>query len=71
MPNSSKPILRLANENGLFVAPVEQWITYANTQVGTAHDYSGEKAQAALALMEVFVGDAIALYQTMSDEPWA
>lgn len=71
VPNSPKPILRLANENGLFTSPAEQWITYANARVGTAHDYSGDKAQAALELMEAFVGDAIALYQTLSGQPWA
>lgn len=71
VPTSPKPILRLANENGLLTSPAERWITYANARVGTAHDYSGEKAQAALELMEMFVSDAIALYQTMSGQPWA
>jgi len=70
VPNSPKPIVRLANENGLLTSPVEQWIAYANARVGTAQDYSGDKAQAALELMEEFLADAITLYQTMSHQPW-
>lgn len=29
VPNSPKPILRLAFENQLFVSPIEQWLNYA------------------------------------------
>ena len=47
-PNSPKRIFRLAHENDLFVAPLEQWLNYADRRVDTAHDYSGEKAQACL-----------------------
>ncbi|MBE9111855.1 nucleotidyltransferase substrate binding protein [Nodosilinea sp. LEGE 07298] len=70
VPNSPKPILRLANENGLLASTAELWMAYANARIGTAHDYSGEKAQAALALMEAFLSDATALYQRMSGQPW-
>jgi len=69
-PNSPKPILRLAAENGLLNLPVEQWMSYADARTGTSHDYSGEKAQAALALMNDYVEDAIALYSKMSGEKW-
>jgi nucleotidyltransferase substrate binding protein (TIGR01987 family) len=70
VPNSPKPIFKLANENQLFASSVAQWLIYADTRVSTSHDYSGEKAQAALALMGDFVDDAIGLYQTMSGETW-
>ena len=70
VPNSPKPILRLANENGLLASTAEPWMAYANARIGTSHDYSGDKAQAALALMDAFLSDAIALYQRMSGQPW-
>lgn len=73
VPNSPKPILRLANENHLLASPLEQWLIYADARISTSHDYSGEKAQDAqdaLALMEDFIDDAIGLYQTMSKTSW-
>ena len=45
-PNSPRPIFRLAYENDLFAASLEQWLRYAEARGDTAHDYSGEKAQA-------------------------
>ena len=69
-PNSPKPIFRLAHENDLFAAPLEQWLRYADARIDTAHDYDGEKAQACLELMPDFIDDAIGLYQTMSGETW-
>ncbi|MEI7474961.1 MAG: HI0074 family nucleotidyltransferase substrate-binding subunit [bacterium] len=70
VPNSPKPIFRISFENNLFASSEEQWITYANARIGTSHDYSGEKAQAALELMGDFIDDAIGLYQTISGESW-
>ena len=69
-PNSPKGIFRLAHENDLFDGPLEQWLHYADVRVDTAHDYSGEKAQACLDIMDHFIDDAIDLYQTMSEEEW-
>ena len=69
-PNSPKPILKLAGQNDLFAAPVEQWLKYADARVSTAHDYSGEKAEECLAIMADFIDDAIGLYQTMSGQTW-
>ena len=69
-PNSPKPIFRLANENDLFSARIEQWFRYADARVDTTHDYDGEKAKACLALMPDFIDDAISLYQTMSGSVW-
>lgn len=70
VPNSPKPILKLANENQLLATAITQWLIYSDTRVATSHDYSGEKAQDALALMSDFIDDAIGLYQTMSGKTW-
>ena len=70
VPNSPKPVFRMAFENDLFSAPVEQWLEYADARTSTARDYSGEKAKAALELMSDFISNAIDLYQTISGESW-
>ena len=70
VPNSPKPILKIADENDLFVTSLEQWLEYADARIDTAHDYSDEKAQACLEIIEDFIDDAIGLYQTMSGETW-
>ena len=69
-PNSPKPIFRLANENGLFVACVQKWLRYADARLDTTHDYDGQKAKACLAIMPDFIEDAVGLYQTMSEIAW-
>jgi len=78
LPNSPKPIFRIAAENHILTAgtpsdplPIERWwMDYANARVDTSHDYSGLKAKAALALIQDFIPDAIALYQKMTSQPW-
>ena len=70
VPNSPKPILKLASENGLFTATAEQWLTYADARTNTSHDYSGDKAAETLAIVGDFIDDAIGLYQTMSKTTW-
>ncbi|MGI2026454.1 nucleotidyltransferase substrate binding protein [Endozoicomonas acroporae] len=70
VPNSPKPLFRMANENRLLPSDVDQWLIYADSRIGTSHDYDGEKAKAALELMGAFIKDAVALYETMSGEAW-
>lgn len=70
VPNSPKPIFRIAAENKLFNTDEAQWIKYADARIGTSHDYSGEKAENALALMNSFIEDAIDLYITMTNGTW-
>jgi nucleotidyltransferase substrate binding protein (TIGR01987 family) len=70
VPNSPKPIFRIAATNNLFTANLTQWLTYADARINTAHDYSGEKAKAALALMDNFIQNAIDLYITMTKQTW-
>ncbi|HEB77007.1 MAG TPA: nucleotidyltransferase [Methylothermaceae bacterium] len=65
VPNSPKPVFRLANENRLLPSPIERWLRYADARIATAHDYSGEKAREALTLMADFIRDAEALYQIL------
>lgn len=69
-PSGPKPLARVAAENNLLASSVDKWISYIDARIGTSHDYSGEKAQAALELMGDFIDDAIGLYQTMSGETW-
>lgn len=71
IPNSPKPIIKIAGQNDLFTSPVEQWLQYADARTNTTHDYSGDKAADALLLVEEFITAAIRLYQTMSGLPWA
>jgi len=70
VPNSPKPILRLAFDNQLFAAPIEQWLKYADTRVSTAHDYDQEKAEECLTIMQDFIDDAVGLYQTLTGITW-
>ncbi len=70
VPNSPKPILKLAGENSLLASGVEQWLKYADARTSTAHDYSGEKAAETLSIVVDFIDDAIGLYQTMTETTW-
>ena len=70
VPDSPKKILRLADQNDLFAATVEQWLKYADARTSTAHDYSGEKAAEVLLIVGDFIDDAIGLYQTMTGTTW-
>lgn len=70
IPNSPKPIFRIAADNQLLGTRIEQWLSYADARIQTAHDYDGEKAKSALILMPAFIADAIALYETLTGERW-
>jgi len=70
VPNSPKPIIKLAGQNNLFASSVEQWLKYAQARIDTSHDYSGDKAAGALLIVSDFIDDAIGLYQTMSGTTW-
>ena len=70
VPNSPKPIIKLAGQNDLFVSSVEKWLRYADARTSTAHDYSGEKAAETLQIVGDFIDDAIKLYQLMTGARW-
>ncbi len=67
VPNSPKPVLRIANENKLLKSDIREWLDYAEARVSTSHDYSGEKAEKALLLMSGFIEDARSLLNHMKD----
>ena len=67
---SPRTIIRTAGESELLHSPVERWMEYINLRIGTAHDYSGEKATAALGRVDDFIADAIGLNQVMVGESW-
>ncbi len=69
-PPSPRPVFRLAGENEVLDSPVERWMEYVKLRIGTTHDYSSDKAVAALERMDDFVADAIGLYQTITGEVW-
>jgi len=69
IPNSPKPLFRIAYENQLF-PEIEHWLAYADARVDTSHDYSQEKAQTAIDKAFLFAKDAAALYQKMAGKPW-
>lgn len=70
VPNSPKPIFRLAHQNNLFRLPIDQWLVYADRRIDTACDYDGEKAKACFEVVPDFIGDAKDLCQTMSGGTW-
>ena len=70
VPTAPKPLSRSAFKNGLLSSSVEQWLRYIDARIGTTHDYSGEKAQEAIELIDDFIDDTIGLYQTMTGETW-
>lgn len=70
VPNSPKPVFRLADQNQLFMVPISRWLGYSDARIATAHDYSGEKAAECLELIEDFIADAATLYKTLSGNKW-
>lgn len=70
IPNSPKPVLRIASENDLLDTPVDEWLGYAEARIATSHDYSGEKAVSALEIMVDFLSATRALYTKMTGEAW-
>ena len=70
VPNSPKPVFRLANENNLLGGTIKSWLQYADARTATAHDYSGEKATDCLKLTGQFIKDAISLYETLTGKRW-
>jgi len=55
IPNSPKPILRLAYENGMLSKDIAFWLTIADARVATSHDYSSIKADTCIELIPAFL----------------
>lgn len=64
---SPKSIIRLAAQNNL-VADPEAWFSYLRFRQDTSHDYSSDKAEAVLDIVEDFHQDVTKLYQGMTGE---
>ncbi|MHC5190610.1 MAG: HI0074 family nucleotidyltransferase substrate-binding subunit, partial [Planctomycetota bacterium] len=64
---SPKSIIRLAAQNNL-VADPEAWFGYLRFRQDTSHDYSSDKAEAVLDIVEDFYRDVTKLYQGMTGE---
>lgn len=69
VPNSPKPIFKLAYEN-MIIKNIENWLIYANARIDTAHDYSENKFKSTLEKTGDFIQDAIAIYETMTKKNW-
>jgi len=70
IPNSPKPLFRIAAENTLFKTNAEKWLRYADARIYTSLNYSEEKAEEALLLIHSFIPDAIDLLTKMTGSPW-
>ena len=55
IPNSPKPIFRLAHENDILSADITFWLKVADARVATSHDYSSAKADACIELLSTFL----------------
>ena len=70
--HAASVVLDIAQQVNLYCelpTDVAQWLIYADSRVGTSHDYDGEKAKAALDLMGDFVKDVVALYEILTSSP--
>ena len=67
---SSLKNLEAQYENHVLPTPIEQWFGHVQARIDTTHDYDADKARDTLAQIPNFIDDAIALYRTMSGEPW-
>ncbi len=69
VPSSPKPIFKLSFSNKL-INEVELWITFNDIRTDTSHDYSATKADVSLQNIEIFIREAIELYQKISGTQW-
>ena len=66
LPDSPKPLLRIAFENRLF-PDVTRWLAYADARVATSHCINTGKT---VATAFDFAGDAAELYGVITGKPW-
>lgn len=71
VPNSPRPVFRIAGNSGLLAANGDRWQTYVDARVNTTHRYDEEKALRAVnTIVPQFISDAIDLYTAMAQELW-
>jgi len=64
---SPKSIIRLAAQRNLISNP-EIWFNYLQFRQDTSHDYSSDKAETVLDIVEDFYQDVVNIYQEMTGE---
>ena len=69
MPNSPKPVFRIAHQNHL-LADIDAWLKHVQMRIDTSHDYSEEKMRNALRHMGGFIDEAVKVYETMTETKW-
>ncbi|MDD9811054.1 MAG: nucleotidyltransferase substrate binding protein [Gammaproteobacteria bacterium] len=69
MPNSPKPVFRIAHQNHL-LADIDAWLKHVQMRIDTSHDYSEEKMRNALRHMGGFIDEAVKVYETMTETTW-
>jgi len=69
MPNSPKPVFRIAHQNHL-LADIDAWLKHVQMRIDTSHDYSEEKKRNALRHMGGFIDEAVKVYETMTETTW-
>lgn len=70
VPNSPRPVFRIADQNNLLAAGGEQWDRYVQTRIDTTHDYNQVKAENAIEIIPEFIADAVGLYTKLTGETW-
>ncbi|MCY3560533.1 MAG: nucleotidyltransferase substrate binding protein [bacterium] len=65
IPNSPRPVLRLAAENHLLGDGGQRWQDYSSTRIQTTHMYSQDIVDSAMALMPTFIRDTADLIKRM------
>ena len=70
IPNSPKPIFRIAAENRLVGDAGQRWQDYSRTRIQTTHMYNQEIVDSAIALIPAFLRDAANLAECMERGTW-
>lgn len=67
VPNSPKPIFRMANENQLLAGKIENWLEYAQIRVSDkVYLYDQDKCQYALKIIGSLIRDLKQLKEKLS-----
>ena len=69
VPDSPKGVIKRAAAADV-IDDAAKWIVFMEKRNGTSHDYSGDKADAAIQVLGVYIQEAIILYERMTGETW-
>lgn len=65
IPNSTRPVLRIAAENHLLGDGSQRWQDYSNSRIQTTHMYNPEIVESAIAVMPTLICETANLIQRM------